>query len=156
MLTLMITCLLVSTYVVCERLSVMQRQAGLPGFFDQNWQQHPILKCGTEHPPPPHKFPNSTFLPQVQMRPLAEQPPPQISKLHFSSQSPNLTFGRTPPKISKLYFSSPSPNLTFGRIPPPKFPNSTFLPQVQIQPLAESPPPNLQTRLFFGESKSDL
>ena len=48
--------LLVSTYVVCERLSVMQRQARLPEFFVQN-----SLSASTQvfqecwHEPPPQE-----------------------------------------------------------------------------------------------------
>ena len=36
--------LLVSTYVVCERLSVMHRQARLPEIFDQIAQNTPVLE----------------------------------------------------------------------------------------------------------------
>ena len=44
---------LVSTYVVCERLSVMQRQARLPEIFDQIAQFTPKLEFGFRMPPPP-------------------------------------------------------------------------------------------------------
>ena len=43
---------LVSTYVVCERLSVMQRQARLPEFFDQIAQNTPVLEFGSRTPSP--------------------------------------------------------------------------------------------------------
>ena len=38
---------LVSTYVVCERLSVMQRQARLPEVFDQIAHFTPKMKFGS-------------------------------------------------------------------------------------------------------------
>ena len=38
---------LVSTYVVCERLSAMQRQARLPEIFDQIAQFNPKLEFGS-------------------------------------------------------------------------------------------------------------
>ena len=44
---------LVSTYVVCERLSVMQRQARLPEIFDQIAQFTPDLEFGSRTPTPP-------------------------------------------------------------------------------------------------------
>ena len=45
--------LLVSTYIVCERLSVMQRQARLPEIFHQIAQFTPVLEFGSRPPPPP-------------------------------------------------------------------------------------------------------
>ena len=44
--------LLVSTYVVCERLSVMQRQARLPEFFDQIAQNTLFWNLVQNTPPP--------------------------------------------------------------------------------------------------------
>ena len=50
--------LLVSTYVVCERLSVMHQQARLPKhmlpeIFDQILQNTPVLGFGSRTPPHP-------------------------------------------------------------------------------------------------------
>ena len=45
--------LLVSTYVVCERLSVMYKQARLPEIFDQILKNTPALEFGSRTPPPP-------------------------------------------------------------------------------------------------------
>ena len=50
----MLSCFLVSTYVVCEGLSVMQRQARLPEIFDQIAQFTPKLEFGSRTPPPPN------------------------------------------------------------------------------------------------------
>ena len=61
---------LVSTYVVCERLSVMHKQARLPEIFDQILQNTPVLEFGSITPPSPELI----FL-----------------------LSPNLTLPRTPP-----------------------------------------------------------
>ena len=44
---------LVFTYVACERLSVMQRQARLPEIFDQIAQFIPKLEFGSSLPLPP-------------------------------------------------------------------------------------------------------
>ena len=71
--------------------------------------------------------------------------------------SPNLTFGRTPPPPkfpTPIFF--PESKSDLWQNTPPKFPNSNFLPQVQIRPLAEHPPPNFQAPIFFPESKSNL
>ena len=44
--------ILVSTYVVCERLSVMQRQARLPEIFDQIPHFTPEVEFGSVLPLP--------------------------------------------------------------------------------------------------------
>ena len=44
--------LLVSTYVVCERLSVMHRPARLPENFDQNSGEHPCSGIWFQNTPP--------------------------------------------------------------------------------------------------------
>ena len=46
-------CLLVSTYVVCERLSVMHEPAGVVEILVQILQNTPILKYSFRIPPPP-------------------------------------------------------------------------------------------------------
>ena len=43
---------LVSTYVVCERLSVMHKQGRLTEIFDQIAQNTPVLEFGSRTPPP--------------------------------------------------------------------------------------------------------
>ena len=48
-----------SLYIVCERLSVMHRQARLPEIFEQIVQNTPILEFGNlvpEHTPSPLKI----------------------------------------------------------------------------------------------------
>ena len=44
--------LLVSTYVVCERLSVMHEPAGVVEILVQILQNTPYSELGTEYPPP--------------------------------------------------------------------------------------------------------
>ena len=44
--------LLVSTYVVCERLSVMHQPARFPENFDQILQNTPVTEFGSRTPPP--------------------------------------------------------------------------------------------------------
>ena len=48
-------CSLVSTYVVCERLSVMHEPAGVVENLVQILQNTPILKYSFRIPPPPKK-----------------------------------------------------------------------------------------------------
>ena len=52
---------LVSTYVVCERLSVMHQPARLPENFDQILAEHPCSGISHRTPPLP-KMKNSNFL----------------------------------------------------------------------------------------------
>ena len=95
--------LLVTTYVVCERLSVMHKQARLPEFFDQILQNTPVMEFGSRTSPPQLKF-----FPESKSD-LTQKPPPENRN---SFQSPNLTLPRTPPPL--------------------KIENSNFLSGVQI------------------------
>ena len=94
---------LVSTYVVCERLSVMQRQARLPEIFDQIAQNTLFwnLVQNTPHPPPwKLKFSQILALWVLTFQNL----PPR--KLKFSQILALwvLTFQNTPPPSWKLKF----------------------------------------------------
>ena len=61
---------LVSTYIVCERLSVMHQQARLPENFDQILQNTPVLQFGSRTPP------QIKIVPRVQVQPYPEHAPP--------------------------------------------------------------------------------
>ena len=63
---------LVSTYVVCERPSVMHLPARLPENFDQISPEHPCSGIWHRTPPPP----KIKFFPRVQVQPYPEDPPP--------------------------------------------------------------------------------
>ena len=63
-------CLLVSTYVVCERLSVMHEPAGVVEILVQILQNTPILKFRI--PPPPNEN-----CQRVKVREFQNTPPPE-------------------------------------------------------------------------------
>ena len=92
---------LVSTYVVCERLSVMHR---LPEFFDQIAQFTPVLEFGSEHPPPPENW-NLGRSWQFGVWHFRTPLPPNFKTLIFFLESKSDLFQNTPPpppQISKL------------------------------------------------------
>ena len=113
--------LLVPTYVVCERLSVMQRlpESGKADFV-LKLDRTPCSEIRSRTPHPPQKnfqTPIFSLSPNLTFR---RTPPPKMSKLQFFSLSPNLTFPRTPPAPPPI-FQTPifplSPNPTFPRTP---------------------------------------
>ena len=74
------TPLLVSTYVVCERLSVMHEPAGVVEILVQILQNTPYSEKQFQNTPPPPKNENSQ---RVQVREFQNTPPPLPRKLKF-------------------------------------------------------------------------
>ena len=136
--------LLVSTYIVCERLSVMHEPAGVVEILVQILPEYPYSELGTEYPPPQWKLsesPNprvSEYPPQnencqrvqiweFQNTPppqwkLSESPSPRVSEYLLPkwklSESPNQRVSEYPRPKWKL---SESPNLRVSEYPPPQW-----------------------------------
>ena len=144
--------LLVSTYIVCERLSVMHEPAGVVEILVQ------IL---TEYP----RFWSSEYPPKMKIvresKSESFRIPPQM-KIVRESKSKSF---RIPPQKWKL---SESPNPRVLEYPPnenchrvqiwvseylPPIENFTFLSWVQISCSPEYPPPQLKTLVFFPKFK---
>ena len=89
-------CLLVSTYVVCERLSVMHQPARLPEFFDQILQNTPVLEFGSRTPPPK----KLKLFPEFKCE-LTQNTPPMKNSNFLSFLSSNLSLPRTTPPKEK-------------------------------------------------------
>ena len=115
----------VSTYVECERLSVMQRQARLPEIFDQNPHFTPEVEFGSTSPPsqkfklfplssdltyftslpPPLWNSNSNFFLWVQIWPISHHPPPprnSNSNLFLWVQIWSISHHPPPPRIREI------------------------------------------------------
>ena len=81
--------MLVSTYVVCERLSVMHEPAGVVEILVQILQFTPYSELGTEYPPPHPKWklsesPNSRVVEYPPQWKLSEGPNPRVSEYPYS------------------------------------------------------------------------
>ena len=113
---------LVSTYVVCERLSVMHQPAKLPEIFDQILQNTPVLEFGSRTPPPPPK--KIEIVPRVQVWLYPEHPRKWKTELSF--------------KVT--FFPEFKSELTQNTPPPMKMKNSNLLSWVQIWAYPEQPP----------------
>ena len=171
--------LLVSTYVVCERLSVMHEPAGVVEILVQILTEYPLF-WSSEYPPknescqrvqirefqntPPNENCHRVQIGEFQNTPPIEnchrvqiwefQNPPQW-KL---SQSPNLRVSEYPPFKWKL---SQSPNLRVSEYPPSKWklsqsPNprvSEYPPKWELSqslnPRVSGCPPNWKLYFFF-------
>ena len=106
--------LLVSTYVVCERLSVMHEPAGVVEILVQILQFTPYSEVGTEYHPPQMK------IVRVQIQEFQNTPYSEVGSEyphpHENCQSPNPRVSEyPPPRLWK--FRSPNPSRF--RIPPP-------------------------------------
>ena len=142
---------LVSTYVVCERLSVMHHQAKLPESFDQILQN--TLCSGIWFQNTPHRKWNSSQSPSPSLP--RTSPPWKLRTLTFflDSKSDLTQNTPSPPKIENSNFLSRFQIWPYPEHPPPK---NKILPRVQVWPYPEHPPPKLKTLTFFLDSKSDL
>ena len=105
---------LVSTYVVCERLSVVYQSARLPENFDQISPEHPC--SGIWHRTPP--LPKIKIFPRVQVRSYLEHPPRKWKTLTFFPEFRSELTQNTPPN-EKIYLSFLSSDLSLCRTPPP-------------------------------------
>ena len=120
---------LVSTYIVCERLSVMHEPAGVVEMLVQILTEYPPF-WSSEYPPPKIK------IVRVQIQEFQN-----TSKMKLS-QSPNLRVSEYPPKW-KL---SQSPNPRVSEYPPWELSQS---PNLRVSEY----PPKLKTLVFFPKSK---
>ena len=161
---------LVSTYVVCERLSVIQQPARLPENFDQISPKHPCSGIWFQNTPPPRQI---KIIPRVQVQPYPEHPAPKWKTLTFFPEFRSELTQNTPHKWKTNFLSwvqiwvypeHPPQNekLTFvpefrselTQNPPPQRKNSNFLSWVQIWAYPEHPPNENLT--FFPEFRSEL
>ena len=116
---------LVSTYVVCERLSVMQQPARLPENFDQILAEHPCSGIWYRIPPASPEMKNSNFLSWLQIWAYTEHPPPPWkwkTLTFFPEFRSELTQNTTP-------------------LPPPKWKTLTFFPEFRSELTQNTSPP---------------
>ena len=132
--------LLVSTYVVCERLSVMQRRTeSVKANFVLKILTLPLKWNLVPHPPPPE----IQFFPWVQIWPI--------------SHHTDLTYLTSPHPCN--WNSNFFPWVQIWPIShhPHQNSNSNFFLWVQIWPISHHhPPPEIQTLTFSSEFRSDL
>ena len=151
--------LLVSTYVVCERLSVMHQPARLPENFDQISPKHPCSGILHRTPPSPRKMKNSNFLSWVQIWAYPEHTPSprKMKNSNFLSWVQIWAYPEhtPPPKMKNSNFLSWVQILAYPEHPPPKMKNSNFLSWVQIWAYPEHPA-KMKTLTFFPEFRSEL
>ena len=122
---------LVSTYVVCEILSVMHQPARLPEIFDQISVEHPCSRIWFQNTPPP----KIEIVPRVQVWPYPEHP--------------------SPLKMKNSNFLSWVQIWAYPEHPPPKWKTLTFFPEFKSE-LTQNTPLQWKTLTFFPEFKSEL
>ena len=118
-LCMVVLLFLVSTYIVCERLSVMQQPARLPENFDKILAEHPCSAIW-HRTPPPSKWKTLTFFPEFRSE-LTHNTPPGNEKLYLSFLSSDLSLHRTPPPENEktlTFFSEFRSELTQNTPPP--------------------------------------
>ena len=135
---------LVSTYVVCERLSVMHQPARLPENFDQISPKHPCSGISFQNsPPPPWKL---KLFPESKSG-LTQNPPPQMKNSNFLSRVQIWAYPEhsPPPRKWKTLTFFPEFRSELTQNTPQKMKNSNFLSWVQIWAYPEhTPPPPLK------------
>ena len=120
------TRLLVSTYVVCERLSVMHQPARLPENVDQISAKHPCSGILHRTPPPPSQ--KSKIVPRVLVQPYPEHPHPKWKTLTFFPEfRSELTQNTELPQIQTPH--------------PQKWKTLTFFPEFRSELTQNTPPP---------------
>ena len=132
--------LLVSTYIVCERLSVMHEPAGVVEILVQILPEYPYSELGTEYPPP------NENCQRVQIREFQNTPPkwklPESSNPRVSEYPPQWKLSESPsPRVSEYLLPkwklSESPNQRVSEYPRPKWKLSES-PKLRV---SEYPPP---------------
>ena len=132
---------LVSTYVVCERLSVMHEPAGVVEILVQILPEYPYSELGTEYSPPPWKLSKSPNLR------VSETPPPnencqRVQIWEFQNTPPNENCWRV--QIWEFQNTPPNENCQrvqireFQNTPPPQNENCQ---RVQIWEFQNTPSP---------------